>query len=100
MQNSENCAQRDLLKILEQYRQKAHRKVSGGGGGGRGLKKTKFMSVFFQKPRESCNIRHVLYVFFAQLKIAMLKRISVRLFLFSGAEQLQKAKVLIADADV
>ena len=66
----------------------------------RGLKKPKFMSVFFQKPRESCNIRHVLYVFFAQLKIAMLKRISVRLFLFSGAEQLQKAKVLIADADV
>ena len=39
-------------------------------------------------------------MFFAQLKIAMLKRISVRLFLFCGAEQLQKAKVLIADADV
>ena len=37
MQNSENCDQQGLLKILEQYRQKAHRKVSVGGS-----KKTKF----------------------------------------------------------
>ena len=95
MQNSENCAQQGLLKILEQYRQKAHRKVSVGGS-----KKQSFYQFPSRSLLEFCILRHVLYVFFAQLTIAMLKRISVRLFLFCGAEQLQKAKVSIADADV